>query len=128
MVRATADVTSLEEYKLKSVEGGEVKLKRLTYGQKLHRRAMVSKMRIEQQRGKSKDFSGELDLINERATQYDFANCIVDHNLEDESGAKLNFQVVADIQRLDPRIGEEIDNLIGELNNFEEEEDSFLDE
>jgi hypothetical protein len=126
MVRAVADTMTEEEFKLKSLDGeGWVKLRRLTYGQKLHRRSMVSKMRIETSGKKSKDFQGEMDLINEKATQYDFANCIIDHNLEDEAGKKLNFSSIADIQRLDPRVGEEIDTLIGELNNFEENEEDF---
>ena len=122
MVRATVDTEEIIHHDLKSLPEGFVKIKRLSYGAKLHRRAMVSKMTI-QGGGKKSDFAGEMSLINEAATQYDFANCIVDHNLDDAEGRKLNFKSVQDITSLDPRVGEEIDKYINELNNFEEEDD-----
>lgn len=122
MVRATVNTEEVVHHDLKSLPEGFVKIKRLSYGAKLHRRAMVSKMTI-QGNSKGKDFAGEMQLINEAATQYDFAHCIVDHNLDDETGRKLNFSNVQDITSLDPRVGEEIDKYINELNNFEEDED-----
>ncbi len=123
MVRATVDTEEKIHKDLKSLPEGFVVLKRLSYGEKLHRRAMVSKMQVSSE-AKSKNFSGEMQLINEMATQFDFKMCIIDHNLDDEDGNKLNFQNVADIRRLDPIVGEEIDELINELNNFEEDEDA----
>lgn len=122
MPRATVNLDETIRKDLKTCPpDGFVVLKRLSYGEKLHRRQMVSKMSI--QGSKKKDFSGEMQLINELATQYDFKTCIIDHNLEDEVGQKLNFQQVQDIRRLDPKVGEEIDKYINELNNFEDEED-----
>lgn len=121
MPRATADATATERKELKTLPEGFVEVRRLTYGEKIERRAMVSYMKVEAQKGK-KDFSGEMQLVNEKATVFDFQRCIIDHNLEDENGTKLNFGNVADIRRLDPRVGEEIDDLLGELNNFEEDE------
>jgi hypothetical protein len=48
---------------------------------------------------------------------------VVDHNLEDADGRKLDFRNLADFDNLDPRIGEEIGKLLDELNNFEDEDD-----
>lgn len=127
MPRATVNEEETVRKELKTLPEGFVLLKRLSYGQKLHRRAMVSKMRIEGGKGKGKDFAGEMDLISERATQFDFAHCIVEHNLEDNNERLLNFSSTADIARLDPRVGEEIDKYLNELNNFDEEEEDFLD-
>lgn len=121
MPRATANITETERKDLKSLPEGYIVVRRLTYGEKLERRAMTSGMKVEASKN-SKDFAGEMQLVNEQATLYDFQRCIVDHNLEDEDGNKLNFSNAADIRRLDPRVGEEIDSTLGDLNNFEEEE------
>lgn len=138
MVVATANTQETVHKDLKTLEGGWVKLRRLTWGEKLQRRAMVSGMKVKGSSGKGKkdDFEGEMNLVNEQATLFDFERCIVEHNLEAEvSGPRsvvegeepsntrpLNFKSIADIKLLDPRVGEEIDTLISELNNFDEDE------
>ena len=121
MPRATANVGETEKHDLKSCPEGYILVRRLTYGEKLQRRAMVSNMKIETQKGKQ-NFAGEMQLVNEQATLFDFQLCIVDHNLEDENGTKLNFSKMSDVKKLDPRIGEEIDTILSDLNNFEEDE------
>ena len=64
-----------------------------------------------------------IELMNRKATLFDFTHCIVDHNLEDENGNKLNLHNSADIDRLDPRVGEEIEQVLDKMNNFEEEDE-----
>ena len=120
MPRATTDISTTEKFELKSLEEGFIIVRRLTYGEKLERRAMVSGMKVET--GKGKDFAGEMQLMNEKATIFDFQKCIVEHNLEDENGNTLNLSSPVDVRRLDPRIGEEIENILGDLNNFEVDE------
>jgi hypothetical protein len=112
----------LIHHDLKTLPEGFVKARRLTYGEKLERRAMTSHMKVEG--GKGKEFAGEMQLINETATLYDFQRCIVEHNLTDENDKALNFGALQDIRRLDPRIGEELDTFLSELNNFDEDEES----
>lgn len=121
MPKATANLQETHRRDLKSCEGGWVEARRLTYGEKLQRRAMVSGLKVEAGKGK-KDFAGEMQLITEESTVFDFQKCLLDHNLEDENGNKLNLTNKGDISRLDPRIGEEIDQFLSELNNFEEDE------
>lgn len=121
MPRATTDASMTERHELKSCPEGFIVARRLSYGEKLERRAMMSGMKVETG-GKGKDFAGEMQLMNEQATLYDFQKCIVEHNLEDENGNTLNLNSVTDIRRLDPRIGEEIETILGDLNNFEVDE------
>jgi hypothetical protein len=63
-----------------------------------------------------------MNLVSEQATMFDFERCIVEHNLEDEDGRLLNLSSISDVRKLDPRIGEEIDEHLSSLNNFEEDE------
>lgn len=121
MPKAVTDIGTTEKIELKSCPEGFIVVRRLTYGEKLERRAMVSGMKVEA--GKGKDFAGEMQLMNEKATLYDFQKCIVEHNLEkDDDGTLLDFSKVSDIRLLDPRIGEEIETVLGDLNNFEDDE------
>lgn len=123
MPRATADTTERHRKDLKTCEGGYVEARRLTYGEKLQRRAMVSGLRVEAgKKGEKKDFAGEMKLITEESTVFDFVRCILDHNLEDADGNKLALNSPIAIATLDPRIGEEIDQFLSELNNFEDDE------
>lgn len=102
---------------------GFVVLRRMTYGQKLERMRHAGKLSVDM-RGKGKGGTkGEMEMLQKASTVYDFRNCIVDHNLEDPSGRKLNLHTERDIDALDPRVGEEISTLIDELNNFEADED-----
>ena len=102
---------------LKSCDGGFVVLKRMTYGDKLERQEIV-KMSIQINSGK--DAVGEMAMASKKATYLEFANCIVEHNLEkDDNGTLFNFKNAADVDALDPKVGEEIDSLITEMNNFD---------
>lgn len=110
---------------------GFVILKRLSYGQQMFRSSLLSKAkmetggggtRAERRASANKGFMAELELMNEKVTLFEFANCIIDHNLEDVNGQKLNFKNVEHVKMLDGRIGAEINDLINDLNNFESDE------
>jgi hypothetical protein len=121
MPKAISNTSDTQRFELKSCPEGYVVVRRLTYGEKLQRRAMVSNFKINA--GKGKDFSGEMNLVNEQATVFDFQRCIIEHNLEkDDEGTALNFANIADIRLLDPKVGEEIDELLSKLNNFEDDD------
>jgi len=105
---------------LKSCPEGFVVLKRMTYGDKLERQELV-KMAISLSAGK--DAMGEMAMANKKATYLEFAGCIVEHNLEkDDAGTPFNFKNSADVDALDPRVGEEINTLISEMNNFDSDD------
>jgi hypothetical protein len=126
MPRATV-TTETQHHDLKTCEGAFVVLKPMTYGTKLSRQGEAMRMVVKNEagprkRGQSQNSETEIHMLQKAATQIDFQNCIVDHNLEDEQGKKLDFRNFADIDSLDPRIGEEISTLIDEMNNFSEDE------
>lgn len=121
MPRATASVEETTRVELKTCPGGFVELRKMTYGQILHRRSMSANMKIETG-GKGKDLAGELALMNRKVTEYEFANCIVTHNLEDETGRTLDFNNPRDIEKLDPKVGAEIDQAITEMNQPPDDE------
>ena len=126
MPKASADTSETQTLELKSCEGGFVKARRLTYGEKIVRRSMTASMKIEGGKNRNKDFAGEMQLITEQSTAYDFQHCILDHNLfkDEAEEQKFDFTKLADIRQLDPRIGEEIDTWLSELNNFDDEDEA----
>lgn len=117
MPSAVVNFTATEEYRLKTLPGGFVKLRRLSYGQKLERQSMAMQTQIA---GEGKKASMEMTMMQQVVTAFEFKNCIADHNLEDEQGTKLDFRKKENVFRLDPRIGEEIETYIDKMNNFEE--------
>jgi len=119
---ATTSGEETFKYELKSLEGGYVVLRKLTYGEWLHRRQMSSNMSFKGGRSKD-DFEGVMQLVNERATHFEFAKCVVDHNLTDENDNPLNFAKPDTLKRLDSKIGEEISLRISKLNQFDEDLD-----
>jgi hypothetical protein len=67
----------------------------------------------------------QIDVLNELSRQYDFKNCIVNHNLEDDNGNLLNFANPMSLDVLDPKIGAEIEGYIDELNREDFDEQGF---
>jgi hypothetical protein len=119
---ATIDFTADGERKdLKTLAGGFVVLRRMTYGQTLERRAIM-KLTFTTQKGK-KNIEGELAMGNRRVQLYEFQHCIVEHNLTDAQERPLNLSDPVVLDRLDPRVGQEIESLISDMNNFEDDED-----
>jgi hypothetical protein len=125
MPRATVDSENVERHELKTAPpDGFVVVRRLTYGEVLQRRGMM-KLEVAT-RSKSKGLEGELALADQKYTQFDFQRCIVDHNLEDASGRKLNLGNVNDLVQLDPKIGQEIEEILSTLNELEEKDEEDL--
>jgi len=101
---------------------GFVIVRRMTYGEDLARQAKATKLLVGASDGNSKNkdnFSGEIDIQTEALALWDFANLIVDHNCEDTDGRKLNFKNVADVKKLDARVGKEIGEIIDSFNDAE---------
>lgn len=129
MPRATASITETEHCPLKTCPpDGFVDLRQLTYGEYMKRRDMATQMSIKgtdrQQRNEQLDIS----MLQAETQFYEFSKCIVEHNLEDASGRKLNFKSRQDFDNLDPKIGQEIDSYISKMNQWEETEKDFPEE
>jgi hypothetical protein len=121
MPNATANAIGPEKHELKTLPEGFVIVQRLTYGQKLERRAMSS---VDAEAGRGKTVKMQMQLMNRKATLYDFQHCIVEHNLDDGNGRTLNLGSPDDLNKLDPRVGEEIERILDKINNFEEDEET----
>jgi hypothetical protein len=66
---------------------------------------------------------GYFETMNVVVTEFEFRNCIVDHNLEDENGDLIDFTRPMQAWRLDPKIGAEISKSIDDLNQSPEDDD-----
>lgn len=117
MPKATVSVEP-EEFSLKSCEGGWVKLRRMSYGERLHRSDIAMTMSM-QQDNRAKTGKMEIKQAQTSVGKFEFATCIVDHNLEKDDGAPLNFKNDLDFALLDGRIGEEISAKIEDMHDWE---------
>ena len=129
MPRATIDTTATERFPLKSLpeqngeEAGWIELRKLSYGQILERRDMATKMAIEgigdSRKSRDEDIKVTTDIIQKAVTEFEYKNCIVNHNLEDAEGRLLNFSNPTHVQDLDPQVGQEVSELIDTLNEWD---------
>jgi hypothetical protein len=121
---AVSIADNTNRYELKTAPpDGYVVVKRMTYGEYLKRSGMGTKLKVSGSTTGSRDnFGGEVDIDTEAIALWDFANCVVEHNLTDSNGALLDFKKAYDVRRLDPRIGAEVGEYIDEMNNFESDE------
>lgn len=110
MPKATVSQETVKK-DLKTCEGGFVTLKQLPFGRLLERRDNASKLSME---GKSDKV--DIAMMQRWSRQFEFMHCIVDHNLEDDNGVKLDFNNEMSIYALDPRIGQEIEKYLDEMN------------
>jgi hypothetical protein len=124
MPKATvnADGTKID---LRTCPGGFVTLRQLSFGQMLKRRDMAAKYMQEFGTGRDTTNRITIDILNEASRKYDFAHCIIDHNLEDDSGNKLDFSNAMSLDILDPKIAAEIENEIDKLNLTDFDSENF---
>ena len=123
MPLATVNFQKTERFDLKSCPEGFVELRRMSYGEKLSRQQMAMEMAM-REGGKGQADDMVLKMTQLRVVEFEFRNCIVDHNLDDEAGQKLDFKKPAAVHSLHPQIGDEINELIDKMNTFEESEEA----
>lgn len=99
-------------------EAGFVDIRRLSHGEKMTRRAINSKMTLKAG-GRKQDAETVIDAFNEKVELFDFAHCIVKHNLQAKDGRLLDFKNPNDVKALAGHVAEEIQTYMDELNNFE---------
>jgi len=105
---------------LKTCPEGYVELRRMPYGQWLHRQELAMRMQIEASgRSQQQGFRGEMVMANSAVTQFEFQQCIVSHNLENDNGEPLDFRTPQALAVLDPKVGQEISTYITELHEFD---------
>lgn len=112
---------------LKTCPGGYVELRTLSFHEMQTRQSIAAKLWTEsstskRKRDKEETVRSQLEIMNVAATEYEFRNCIVGHNLEDDNGDLIDFTKPMQAWRLDPKIGAEIARYIDELNQEDEED------
>lgn len=120
MPAAVAMVNETQKFELKTLPEGFVVLRRMTFGQIIQRRSLT-KMSMILEGNKSRNLTGELAMASKDVTLFEFAHCIVEHNLEDADGRLLALSDPRDFDQLDPRVGQEVEQLISTLNNLDDE-------
>jgi hypothetical protein len=119
-----ATITSqTERFELKSLEGGYVVIRQMSYGEKLNRQTQMTSYQMQMSSKKTEDTKMDIEMHMEKVARWEFANLVTEHNLTDASEKPLNFKNAADVDRLNPVVGEEIQVYINQLNAFEEDED-----
>lgn len=111
---------------LKTLEGGYVELRQLSYDEMLERRDGATQILME--RGIRGDDNQQMNVkvLNRWSNQFSFPRCIADHNLTDENGAALDFSKPEHVFRiLDPKVGAEIESLIDKLNQEDDVSEDF---
>ena len=109
----------VQRYDLKSVKSGWVELQRLAYGARLQRLQLASTLKTSIKPGgrtEEEDIPAEIASALVATTRLDFAYCVVDSNLGNQVGRKLDFHDPKDVEALDPAVGEEISELIDKHN------------
>ena len=118
MPRATTSTEPVRHPLETAPPDGFVELKPMDYGTYLKRRDMAMKMGVTGGTGGGID-KIDLDILQTEVTLFEFKTCIVKHNLEDAKGRNLNLSNPVDFQMLDPKIGQEISELITEMTQWE---------
>lgn len=125
LVNATVP-TDATRYDLKSVSGAWVSLRPLPYGMLIERRDKASRMSMETSNRRNDNSKLDIDMMQHQSRIFEFQNCLIDHNLSDDQGNKLNFSNPSTLNLLDPKVGQEIERLIDDLNQLEEvDEETF---
>lgn len=117
---------------LKSCPGGYVVLRRMSYGEQMLRKSKLGKTTVTSEGGGKRNrpgsdkFTAEMQMMNEEVTFLEFAKSIVEHNLtllrnpeDPTSEYPIDFTNPEHVRQLDRPVGEEIDDLITELNDYE---------
>lgn len=116
-----------QRFELVSCPTGFVVIKRMSYGLMLYRQQEALRNSMSGEQGSTPELV--MQMMQKRVAEVEFAKCIVDHNLDDDDGNRLDFSTPAALDKLDPAIGEEIAKYIGEVNDtskngIKEEQDS----
>ncbi|MEQ1675082.1 MAG: hypothetical protein ABL876_00195 [Chitinophagaceae bacterium] len=103
---------------------GYVMLKRLSYGQKLLRGESAFDTTVQ---GEGRNTMMYVANQRRKVQALDFAACVVEHNLtyiDDATGNECPFDFKSSWwqDKLDPRVGEEIETRIDSMNNYEKVE------
>lgn len=104
---------------LKSLPEAFVVLRRLSYGDWLTRQSLAMNMTLEQDA--AKDTKAAISMSQRAVAEWEFQECIVEHNLMSAPDVLLDFRSKSALKMLDPKVGTEVAAYISELHDFDAE-------
>lgn len=114
------------KYDLKTLPGGYVELRQLSYDEMLERRDGATQILMERGIKNADSQQMNVKVLNRWSNQYSFPRCIVEHNITDDQGVLLDFSKPERVfPMLDPKLGAEIESLIDKLNQEDEVDEDF---
>jgi hypothetical protein len=133
MPKATVDPQT-HHRELKTCPGGYVELRTLSFHEMQMRQDVAARMYQETKvrnakrqapREADETVRAYFDVMNVAVTEFEFRNCIVEHNLfiDDAETTPIDFTKPMHTWKLDPKIGAEIGRLIDELNQESDEDE-----
>ena len=129
MPKASLDPTAIR-HELKTCPGGYVELRTLSFHEMEMRKDIAGRMYQEARADTRKGGTEEekqrayFESMNVAVTEFEFRNCIVDHNLyvDDAETQLIDFSKPMRTWTLHPKIGEEISLAIEKLTRIEEDD------
>jgi hypothetical protein len=115
VVQATHQQKTKRFDNIPGLEGGWVEVRRLSHGERLDR--LDESMHFEG----GGDGDTKVFVSTAKSRLFDFKHCIIDHNLEDADGRKLNLADPKDVRNLAGPVGDAIAEIINEHNQALEE-------
>lgn len=102
---------------------GYVIIKKMNYGQSLERQDMIAEIAMQMPENKRNNPKMEIKFLQRKTALWEFANLIIDHNLQAKDGRLLNFKNPEDVTLIRGPIGDEIQAYINKFNSFEDDEE-----
>jgi hypothetical protein len=105
---------------LEELPEGYVILRKLSYGEILHRRGLGMGVNAPFKKD-TQEVDFKLEMNTEELRFFEFSMMILEHNLEDAEGKLLDMKNRKDVSSLDPKVAQEIEKHIMELNMPDDE-------
>lgn len=118
MPKATVSTVPIA-HPLTTLPEGFVKIRRMSYGELLASQDMAYQISVKQSEASDGDPDMGVKMTQAAILEYQFKTCIVDHNLEDDSGQMLDFRQPQAVHLLDPLIGQEINSIIEKTHRWD---------
>lgn len=115
--------TGATRHELKSAPGAWVELRAPSHAEVLKRQGMLMTMRMQVTAKRRNEGMVLLDKDNLTLAAYDYKTCVVRHNLRRKGGRLFDLSNPVELQSLSTKVGQELDNLIGKLMEFDEDEE-----
>lgn len=123
MPRATVSLAP-QRFELKTLpaqaeeESGWVQMRRMSYGELLQSQDMAYQVQVQTNTDSGDEPEMGVKVTRSAISAFQLKTCVLDHNLEDDNGRKLNFGSTEDVESLDAAVGQELSDLIDKMHDW----------